>query len=172
MKMASQAKKRQHTAHQLSELVNTTLTPAARKRGFASVDLIAAWPELVGPRYSEKVQPGQLIWPRTKNADGEQLAEPATLLVYTDGPTSLFFSHEIPQLRERINRFFGWCAVGRIKVMQRQPMRPQTIKKQPPKQISAAEKAQIQKVVAPVQDDRLRAALEKLGTAIRAKSSN
>ncbi|WP_082735552.1 DUF721 domain-containing protein [Polycladidibacter stylochi] len=172
MKTAARSHEGMQTSHQLNELVGKTISPAARKRGFATVDLLAAWPELVGQRYMGKVQPVQLIWPRQKSDEAEQQAEPATLLVHCDGPTALFFTHEIPQVRERINVFFGWNAVGRIKVIQKHI--PPTPVKEPQKlrDLSEAERERVKRKVSHVEDDRLRTALEKLGKAILAKSGN
>lgn len=48
----------------LADLVGKAMTPACRKRGFASVDIVAAWADIVGERYGARVQPDKLVWPR------------------------------------------------------------------------------------------------------------
>lgn len=142
------------------------MEPLCRKRGFASADIVSAWPEIIGPRYGERVMPDRLIWPRRKSADGEDLAEPATLVVHTDGPTAMLLSHETSQIIERINAFFGWAAVDRIKILQRPVLRRPRSRPKPPVPLTTEEKGRLHRQVAGVEDDRLREALRKLGEKV------
>ncbi|MDD7911263.1 MULTISPECIES: DUF721 domain-containing protein [Pseudovibrio] len=169
MKTTAQVKRSGADGRQLGELIGQTMHPVARKRGFATSELLSAWPELVGERYAERVQPGQLIWPRRKTADGEPVLEPATLLVYADAPSALLLSHELPQLRERINAFFGWNAVERIRIMQRTLVRKPKPVAPKRKELSSEEKQKIKEQVERVGNPRLQAALEKLGLEIAAR---
>ncbi|MFD1695249.1 DUF721 domain-containing protein [Roseibium aestuarii] len=153
----------------LADLIGKAMTPLCRKRGFASVDIVAAWPEIVGPRYGERVQPDRLIWSRRKDADGEDIAEPATLLVHTDGPTAMMLSHETGQIIERINAFFGWAAVGRIKIAQKPVMPRPKSRPRPPRPLTGEERARLDRQVEGVEDDRLREALRKLGERVIAR---
>lgn len=160
------------SAKPLADLVGKAVSPACRKRGFASVDIIAAWPDIVGERYGERVQPERLIWPRQshEHADDEaQAARPATLVVHTDGPTALLLSHETAPVIERINTFFGWKAVGRIKIVQR------PVRARPPKtrrclrELTRDEQHWLDDRLAGVENDRLRTALQRLGSQVIAK---
>ncbi|WP_082826820.1 MULTISPECIES: DUF721 domain-containing protein [unclassified Pseudovibrio] len=170
MKATAQNRVSRRSSHQLNELIGKTMHPVARKRGFASADLLTAWPELVGKKYHGKVQPGRLVWPRAKSSEGEPVAEPATLLVHADGSTALFFTHEAPQLRDRINAFLGWNAVGRIKVVQRPALRTKKITPKPLRELSEIENRRIEQKVASVSDERLKNALEKLGKNLIART--
>lgn len=148
------------------------MTPACRKRGFASVDILAAWPDIVGGRYGTAVRPHRLIWPRRVAADGEPLAEPATLVVHTDGATALLLSHEIPQVLQRINRFYGWAAVNRIKIIQR-PLEARVKDSRPAlRGLTGDEEARLENHVASVSDHRLREALRKLGAQVIARAAH
>lgn len=172
MKATMQNRVSKRSGRQLNELIGKAMDPVARKRGFASSELLAAWPELVGKAYQGKVQLGRLVWPRTKNAEGEPVADPATLLVHADGSTALFFTHEAPQIRDRINAFLGWNAVGRIKIVQRPVLKSKRVEHKPLRELSEIESRRIEQKVAHVENDRLRAALEKLGKSIVARSSD
>lgn len=169
MKTAAQVKHSGKDGRQLGELIGATMHPVARKRGFATSELLSAWPELVGERYVDRVQPGQLIWPRRKTADGEPVLEPATLLVYADAPSALLLTHELPQLRERINAFFGWKAVDRIRIMQRTLARKPKAKAPKRRELSEDEKKKIKQQVEHVENSRLQQALEKLGQQIASR---
>ena len=68
---------------------------------------------------------------------------------------------------ERINRFFGWQAVGRIALRQAPLSRPQG-QNRPPK-LDAAEAARVDATLTGVTDDELRAALGRLGAAVKGR---
>jgi hypothetical protein len=159
-------------ARQLADLVGKAMTPACRKRGFASVDIVAAWPDIVGERYGERVMPDRIIWPRRTSEDGEMTADPATLVVHTDGPTALMLSHELPQLIERINTFYGWAAVGRIKILQKPVQLKKKDRKPALRELTGEEQKRLDRQVEAVSDDRLRKALAKLGAQVIARGNS
>lgn len=151
------------------------MTPVCRKRGFASIDILAAWPDIVGERYGERVQPERLIWPRQREADdldAGAASNGALLVVHTDGATALLLSHELPQIIERINTFYGWAAVSRIKILQ-QPVQIRTkIAKPHLRDLTTSEEAGLNARLADVEHSGLRKALSKLGAQVIARRSN
>ncbi|WP_093810463.1 DUF721 domain-containing protein [Stappia sp. ES.058] len=156
-------------ARPIGDLIGASLDKACRKRGFATSDLVADWPEIVGARYAGRVQPLRLDWPRVRTEPHEE-AKPATLVVQTDGATALMLTHDMPQVIERINGFFGWAAIGRIRILQgpvSHPKRPR-----PPKlrDLTSEEEAELKRTISGVGETRLQAALEKLGRAVLAKT--
>lgn len=149
------------------------MTPVCRKRGFASVDIVASWADIVGERYGTRVQPERLVWPRRPDlSDPENPPEPATLVVHTDGATALLLTHEIPQVLERINTFYGWAAVGRIKVLQR----PVTVRRREHRRslraLTTSEEKRLEEKLEGVENDRLREALKKLGAQVIARGTD
>ncbi|WP_208987016.1 DUF721 domain-containing protein [Stappia sp. TSB10P1A] len=158
-------------ARPLADLIGKTLEPACRKRGFAAADLLSDWPEIVGERYAGRVQPVRLDWPRGgRDSAFEDVPRPATLVVQTDGATALLLTHEMPQLVERINGFFGWAAVERIRILQR-PVTDRR-RKPPPKlrPLTGAEEAELAERLVAVEGTPLGAALERLGRAVLART--
>ncbi|WP_321342543.1 DciA family protein [Breoghania sp.] len=156
-------------AKPLADLIGGVLEPACRKRGFATADLISLWPDIVGDRYGRTTQPEALHWPRRRDGGGEALPEPATLVIRCDGPSALFLQHELPQIIQRINMFFGWAAVGRIKIVQR-PLKRQPERAIPTQRaLSDLEEAELKRQLEEVEDTPLRAALAKLGRSIKAR---
>ena len=63
--------------------------------------------------------------------------------------------------------FFGWQAVGRIALRQAPLSRPK-VKAHPPK-LDAAEVARVESTLGAVTDDELRAALGRLGAAVKGR---
>lgn len=157
----------------LADLVGKAMTPACRKRGFASVDIVTAWPDIVGERYGTRVLPDKLIWPRQPElSDPEKPPQPATLVVHTDGATAMMLSHDSAQVIERINTFYGWAAIGRIKILQKPVRTKQAEQAKPLRSLTEREEEKLDKSLEGVENDRLREALKKLGAQVIAKGTD
>ena len=152
----------------LAELVGKVVDPVIARRGFATADLISAWPAIVGQAYAECTQPERILWPR-----GREDAEPApgVLFLKVDGPRAIFLQHELPQILERINALLGYAAIGQIRIAQgpvRTRTRPAT---RPADPLSPGAEAELAKRVGSVADERLRAALDRLGRGVLARGN-
>jgi hypothetical protein len=97
-------------AKPLAELIGTALDPLVRKRGLARAEMISWWPDIVGAAYAGRTAPERIRWPR----DGKA----ATLVVRCDPSVALQFAHETARVRERLNSYFGYPAVGAVKIVQ------------------------------------------------------
>ena len=95
------------------------------------------------------------------------MPEPATLVLRVEGPAALEIQHLSALILERVNRFFGWQAIGRISLRQA-PLRRRAAPKRPaPPDPALAER--IAESLPAIEDDSLRAALARLGAAIKRK---
>ncbi|MAA96906.1 MAG: hypothetical protein CMN87_14490 [Stappia sp.] len=157
-------------ARPIGDLIGKTLERSCRRRGFAAADLVVDWPDIVGERYAGKVQPLRVDWPRVPEGVSDPEAQPATLVVQTDGATALLLTHDIGQVVERINTFFGWGAIGRIRILQRPLTPPKRTPPRKPRPLTADEEAELSDKLAGVGNTKLGAALEKLGRAVLAKT--
>ena len=52
----------------LAELIDSCIGPAFAAQGFASTDILAAWPEIVGERLARYCRPAKPEWPRRRRA--------------------------------------------------------------------------------------------------------
>ncbi len=154
-------KKRFTQAQPLADLIGEALTPACRKRGSAAADLPMTWPDVVGARYAETTQPETLRWPRHDEDD----YAPATLVVRCEGHVALLFQHDIPQVLERINRFLGWRAVDRIRVIQRPLVHRDKPKTPSIAPLSEEDEEALTIALTDIEAPRLREALQRLGRA-------
>jgi hypothetical protein len=145
----------------LADLLHRTLTEAFAKQGFASTELVTRWAEIVGADIADHSQPEKIQWSRTR--DG-QLPEPGKLVLRVEGPMALEIQHVSSVILERVNRFFGWQAVGAIRLRQA-PLRrmERNVLPAPDPQSTA----RIRAGLGDIQDEKLRDALARLGAAIK-----
>ena len=148
----------------LADLVNRCLGDVFARQGFASADIVTHWPEIVGPEIAAHAEPMQLKWPRAPRG-GDEEAGPGTLVLRVEGPAAIEIQHLAGVIVERVNRFFGWRAVDRIAL--RQAPLARRPKARPASGPSAEALARIAGTLPDVADESLRAALARLGAAIK-----
>jgi hypothetical protein len=150
----------------LAELAGRALSGPLRRQGFASAEIVTRWGEIVGPEIATHSEPLKINWPRTLEGD-EAPPEPATLVLRVEGPAAIEIQHLSAVILERVNRFFGWQAIGRLALRQA-PLRRRLAPTAPPPRDLAAQ-ARIAASLPQIEDDDLRAALARLGAAVKRK---
>jgi hypothetical protein len=148
----------------LSELLAPTLSGVLKAQGFASAEILSRWASIVGPEIAASSEPLKINWPRVRD---EEAPEPATLVLRVEGPAALEIQHLSAVILERVNRFFGWQAIGRIALRQA-PLRRPTAKKRPAPPAPAAV-ARVAETLTGIEDEALRQAIGRLGAAIKRK---
>ena len=93
----------------LADLLHKTLSDAFAKQGFASTELVTRWTEIVGAEIAAHSEPEKIQWPRPFE---RQMPEPGVLVLRVEGPMAIEIQHLSDVVLERVNRFFGWRAVG------------------------------------------------------------
>jgi len=146
----------------LAEVLRKTLTDAFAKQGFASVELVTRWPEIVGAEIAAHSQPEKIQWPRTPQA--RNAPEPGTLLLRVEGPAALEIQHLSGVILERVNQFFGWQAVGNVRL--RQAPLSRRAEPRPPPASDPAAMTRIAATLPEIKDEKLRQALARLGAAM------
>ncbi|HWM82470.1 MAG TPA: DciA family protein [Pseudolabrys sp.] len=145
-------------------MLQATLTENFARQGFAATELVTRWADIVGAEIAAHAEPLKIQWPRPI---GDAPPEPATLILRVEGPAALEIQHQSSVLLERVNRFFGWQAVGRIALRQA-PLARRKPKPQRPAP-DPAETARIAASLPAIDDDDLRQALARLGAAVKRK---
>jgi hypothetical protein len=149
------------SARPLGDLLGRLLSATLARQGFASTELITRWPEIVGADIAENAAPVRIRWPRGV----AQAAEPATLVLRVEGPVAIEIQHQSGIILERINGFFGWRAIGKLALQQGPITRtlPAPVVAPPSTDAIASIAARLTEIV----DEDLRAALARLGAAIK-----
>jgi len=149
----------------IGQLVGEAIAPVTARRGFATADLVAAWPEVAGPLYAPCTAPDKIAWPRHHT---EEEPPAGVLFLKVDGPRAVLVQHDLPQIIERVNAFFGYRAIGQVRIVQgpvTAPSTPKTVREQ--QRLDAEAEHQLAEELAGIDDERLRAALERLGRGVR-----
>jgi hypothetical protein len=150
------------SAKPLSVLLSDVFSDAYAKQGFAARELVTRWSEIAGPEVAAHSEPLKIQWPRPVEG---QPQEPATLVLRVEGPMALEIQHTSDVILQRVNRFFGWSAVGRLALRQA-PLsrrdRPNASRAPDPASV-----AKVAETLASVEDEELRAALARLGASIK-----
>ena len=127
---------------------------AFARQGFASRELVTRWAEIAGPDVAAHSEPLK-IQSRVRLRGSRQ--ETATLILRVEGPMALEIQHASDAVLERVNRFFGWSAVGELALRQA-PLsrrdRPKASREPDPAAV-----AKVAETLGSVEDEQLRAAL-------------
>ena len=150
------------SAKPLSVLLSDVFSDAYARQGFAARELVTRWAEIAGPEIAVHAEPLKIQWPRPVEG---QPQEPATLVLRVDGPMALEIQHGSDVILQRVNRFLGWNAVGRLALRQA-PLSRRNAPKTPAAPDAKAV-AEVAKTLSSVEDEDLRAALARLGASIK-----
>ena len=150
------------SAKPLSVLLSDVFSDAYAKQGFAARELVTRWGEIAGAEIAAHSEPLKIQWPRPVQG---QPQEPATLVLRVEGPMALEIQHASDVILQRVNRFFGWNAVGRLALRQAPLARRKAPKA--PSAPDARAVAEVAKTLSSIEDEDLRAALARLGASIK-----
>jgi len=110
-------------ARSIAELMPDIGRTAFRRFGFVQSSVVTRWPEIVGPVHARVCAPESIRFPPGEKSEG------ILQLVVTPSHAPLI-QHVIPEIIERVNRFFGYNAVSRVKLRQGE-VKPPPAQKRP-----------------------------------------
>lgn len=164
------------------------LTKAAFERyGFPAAAILTDWEAIAGRELASYTEPERLKWPKQKDVATEtdsvegikDATQPgATLVLRVDGPRAIEIAHRKTQLLERINAYFGFRAVTDLRFVQapisRSKLKPKSkvLMTRGPQAAAKSEPSPRQAIdFGKIANAGLRGALERLGTAVEARSA-
>ena len=105
------------TPRAIGDLMPQIGRSAFRRFGFIQSSVISRWPDIVGERHARACMPEAIRFPMGEKSGGilQLLVQPAH---------APLIQHVIPEIIERVNRFFGYNAVSKVKLRQGQVHSP------------------------------------------------
>jgi len=155
--------KRPRNASPLADLVGKTVSDAFNKQGFAAVEIVTHWPEIVGEELAKRSEPIKLAWPRRDDPDSV-----GVLHVRVEGAYALEIQHLQPVILDRVNRYFGWRCAGRLAIRQG-PVAFRRKRPAPRKEPSASEIEHTRRSIGTFEDEALANSVARLGALIHGR---
>jgi hypothetical protein len=140
---------------------------AFERHGFAQADVVTNWDEIVGEDLARHSAPERIKWPR---GSGEQEQKSGGTLIVRAAPgRALDLQYEAPRIISRINSFFGFGAIVKLKVVQA----PGLLRPAPQAGLAEPDKPIELQSLKSIEAEPLKAALERLGQGVarRTRSS-
>ncbi|MET0138214.1 MAG: DUF721 domain-containing protein [Sphingobium sp.] len=138
----------------ISELMPQIGGAAFRKFGFIQSSIVTRWAEIAGARHASLSMPESIRFPVGKKADG-------TLHLVVASGHAPIIQHVIPELMERVNRFFGYGAVAKIVIRHGEVRREAPADRPPPRMLRPIP-VEIGDGLRDIGDPELRAVLEAM----------
>ncbi|MCH8168478.1 MAG: DUF721 domain-containing protein [Proteobacteria bacterium] len=147
------------------ETARKRLGEAAAGHGFAEPEVLLRWPEVVGERLAGLCQPVKVSYSRAHRLG-------ATLVVRVEGARATEVEHLGPRIIERVNQFYGYRAIDRLKVTQtsggfaEEPAGYNGPPDAAPTEPSPAARARAAELTRGIESEALRAALTRMGAHV------
>ena len=156
-------------AQPVSDLVSKLLDPVIEQRAGMTLDLIASWDEIVGSRHARNSRPEKLMWP--KQATDDDPFEPATLVIACESAHVLFLQHDTTSVINRINGYFGFSAVAKVKLIQKPLPERDVVRSKKNKPLALDMQSKLTKSLENIEEGPLKDALRKMGEGVFSKGS-
>ena len=134
--------------------------PVLGRHGLAAGGIVADWPSIVGAQLAECSVPMRLAFPPGERSAG-------TLHLRVQGSLALELQHLEPVVLERINGYFGYRAVVRLRIQQGPVPRP--VRRKVPVAAGSPDDPAVDALVGSIGDEELRRRLGQFGRALKAR---
>ena len=151
-------------AKPISELMPQIGRTAFRRFGFVQSSVVTRWPEIVGPTHARVCAPEAIRFPPGEKAEG------ILQLVVVPAHAPLI-QHVVPEIMERVNRFFGYKAVARVKIRQGEVKPPPAEEKPKPPPSLKPIPMELGDSLRDIGDPELRTVLESLARSMGGDSA-
>ena len=151
---------RSNRSRSVAELLPSVGGAAFRRFGFIQSSIVSRWPEIVGSRLAEASVPESIRFAAGGKRDG-------TLTLTVRGAHAPMMQHILPEIIERVNRFFGYSAVAKVQIRQGNVVR-QTHRPAPARATPTPAPFEMGEGLKAITDPELRTVLESLAAGVAA----
>ncbi|TCM17325.1 hypothetical protein EDF56_106442 [Novosphingobium sp. PhB165] len=149
-------------ARAIADLMPEVGRTAFRRFGFVQSSVVTRWPEIVGARHARVCSPESIRFPPGEKSEG-------VLQLVVAPAHAPMIQHVVPEIIERVNRFFGYKAVAKAKIRQGEVKPPPASKPQTAAPTLKPVPLELGESLRDVGDPELRAVLESLARSLAAK---
>jgi len=146
-------------ARPVAELVPQIGRTAFRKFGFVQSSVVMRWPEIVGQHHARVCSPESIRFPFGEKSEG-------TLHLVVLPAHAPLIQHVIPEIIERVNRFFGYRAVTKVRLRQGHVQPPHVDNAKPSPPSLRPVPMELGESLRDIGDPELRAVLESLARSL------
>jgi len=152
-------------ARSIAELMPEVGRIAFRRFGFVQSSVVTRWPEIVGPRHARVCSPESIRFPPGGKSEGilQLVVVPAHAPI---------IQHVIPEIIERVNRFFGYNAVARVKLRQGEVKAPPASEPKAAPPSLRPVPLELGESLRDIGDSELRTVLESLARSMSARNED
>jgi hypothetical protein len=147
-------------ARAISDLMPEVGRTAFRRFGFVQSSVVSRWPEIVGPRHARVCTPESISFPPGEKHDG-------ILQLVVVAAHAPLIQHVVPEIMERVNRFFGYNAIAKVKLRQGEVKPPPASAPKAPPSLKPIP-MELGESLRDIGDPELRAVLESLARSMGA----
>ncbi len=144
----------------LTREIRNVTRPILGARGFSEVDILENWIDIVGSDLAQGVFPEKLTFERDNRTHGTLHVKSA------GGAFAMLFDHQKERVIERINCYFGYPAVSRVKIRQGALKLPRESKVVLPSVLTPEEEQDLWRRVSSIEDAELRQKTFEVGAAM------
>ncbi|EKE09964.1 MAG: hypothetical protein ACD_16C00099G0022 [uncultured bacterium] len=143
----------------LGLFTQTVVKPVFKARGLMEGKILSHWPQIVGEQLSQVSFAEKITFPKGKRVEG-------TLHLTVTSSGSLFMQYAQDLILERVNTFFGYKALTKLRFTHGLSLKKESLKPKRIKIISKEDEAWLQKQIEIIKDRDLKTHLETLGKAL------
>ena len=149
---------RSGSARNIADIVPNIGRAAFRRFGFVQSSIVTRWDDIVGSRYAEVSAPESIRFPVGQKSNG-------TLNLIVGSGFAPMMQHVLPEIVERVNRFFGYNAVAKVTMKQGTVERRQAERRPPPAMLKPVP-TDMGEGLREIGDPELRSVLESLARGL------
>lgn len=143
---------------QIADLMPAIGAAAFRKFGFVQSSIVTRWAEIAGAHYAAISEPESIRFPVGKKAGG-------TLQLVVMSGHAPMIQHVLPDIIDRVNRFFGYAAVAKVALKQGMVSAHEPERRPPPRNLKPIP-VELGDSLRGIGDPELRAVLESLAQGL------
>lgn len=133
--------------------------PVFKSRGLMEGKIITHWPQIVGEKFARISFAEKITFPKGSRSEG-------TLHLNVTSSGALLFQYAQDLILERVNIFFGYKALSKLRMIHGLILQEEAKSPSPPKVLTGEEKAWLEKQIEGIEDIELQVSLQKLGEAV------